>query len=166
MQEMTSIFSTTSAGILVDYQGLTANEMSDLRSKLREVSSKMRVIKNKLSLIAAKETPYAGLSDQFVDTRALVYSADDPMGQAKVIVQFAKDNPNLKIFAGILVDRNKVSILDENSVEALESMPSREELLVQLLFLMQSPATQLVRTLNEVPAKFVRLLSAVAESKQ
>ena len=77
----------------------------------------------------------------------------------------AKRLDNLKILAGILVGDSKTSILNTGEVEALSKLPSREELLMKLLFLMQAPATQFVRTLNAVPAKFVRTLAAVRDSK-
>ena len=76
-----------------------------------------------------------------------------------------KNLENLKILAGILVGDSKTSILNTGEVEALSKLPSREELIVKLLFLMQAPATQFVRTLNAVPAKFVRTLAAVRDSK-
>ena len=72
---------------------------------------------------------------------------------------------NLKILAGILVGDSKTSILNTGEVEALSKLPLREELIVKLLFLMQAPATQFVRTLNAVPAKFVRTLAAIRDSK-
>ena len=87
-------------------------------------------------------------------------------GIVKVLVKIAEKNPNLKIHAGVLVDSSKTSVLDDAQVEALSKLPAKEELLVKLLFLLQAPATQLVRTLNEVPAKFVRTLAAVRDSKE
>ena len=76
-----------------------------------------------------------------------------------------KSVDNLKILAGILVGDSKTSILNTGEVEALSKLPSREELIVKLLFIMQSPATQFVRTLNAVPKKFVHILAAVRDSK-
>ena len=77
----------------------------------------------------------------------------------------AKSLDNLKILAGILVGDSKTSILNSGEVEALSKLPSRDELIMKLLFLMQAPATQFVRTLNAVPAKFVRTLAAIRDSK-
>ena len=105
------------------------------------------------------------LADQFTQTRALVYSEGDAVQQAKVLSEAAQKLENLKILAGILIGENKTSILNRGEVEALSKLPSREELIVKLLFLMQAPATQFVRTLNAVPAKFVRTLAAIRDSK-
>jgi large subunit ribosomal protein L10 len=165
LEELRGIFSTSTSGVLVDYQGMSAAEVVELRQKLYEVSSSMKVLKNTLARLAAEDTAFAELSNQFVQTRALIYSDTDPVGQAKVVAEFAKTHSKLQVLAGLLADENKVSVLSDTEVEALSKLPSKEELLVQLLFLMQAPATQFVRTLNEVPAKFVRVLSAIAESK-
>ncbi|MBC8257677.1 MAG: 50S ribosomal protein L10 [SAR324 cluster bacterium] len=166
VSELRSIFNNTSAGILVDYRGIEANQIVELRKKLNEASSTMKVIKNSLARLAAEDTPFSELAEQFTQTRALVFSAGDAVQQAKVLSEAAKKLENLKILAGILVDENKTSILNTGEVVALSKLPSREELLMKLLFLMQAPATQFVSTLNAVPAKFVRTLAAIRDSKQ
>jgi large subunit ribosomal protein L10 len=165
VNELRSIFNSISAGVLVDYRGIEANQVVELRKKLNDASSTMKVIKNSLARIAAENTPIAELADQFTQTRALVYSDGDAVQQAKVLSEAAKSLDKLKILAGILVGDSKTSILNSGEVEALSKLPSREELLMKLLFLMQAPATQFVRTLNAVPAKFVRTLAAIRDSK-
>jgi large subunit ribosomal protein L10 len=137
----------------------------ELRKQLNDASSTMKVLKNSLARIAAEETPFSVLADHFTQTRALVYSEGDPVVQAKVLSEASKNIDNLKILVGILVGDNKTSILNTSEVESLSKLPSREELIVKLLFLMQAPATQFVRTLNAVPAKFVRTLAAIRDSK-
>lgn len=165
VSELRSIFKNMSAGVLVDYRGIEANQVVELRKKLNDASSTMKVIKNSLARIAAEDTPFAELADQFTQTRALVYCDGDAVQQAKVLSEASKSLENLKILSGILVGDNKTSILNTGEVEALSKLPSREELIVKLLFIMQSPATQFVHTLNAVPAKFVRTLAAVRDSK-
>jgi large subunit ribosomal protein L10 len=165
VNELRSIFNSMSAGVLVDYRGIEANQVVELRKKLNDASSTMKVIKNSLARIAAENTPIAELADQFTQTRALVYSDGDAVQQAKVLSEAAKSLDNLKILAGILVGDSKISILNSGEVEALSKLPSRDELIMKLLFLMQAPATQFVRTLNAVPAKFVRTLAAIRDSK-
>jgi large subunit ribosomal protein L10 len=165
VSELRTIFKSMSAGVLVDYRGIEANQVVELRKKLNDASSTMKVIKNSLARIAAEDTPFAELADQFTQTRALVYCDGDAVQQAKVLSEAAKSLENLKILAGILVGHSKTSILNSGEVEELSKLPSKEELIMKLLFLMQAPATQFVRTLNAVPAKFVRTLAAVRDSK-
>ena len=166
VSELKSIFSNTTSAVLVDYRGIEANDVVELRKKLNAASSTMKIVKNTLAKLAAKDTPFEGLSDQFVQTRALIYSDGDPVEQAKILTKAAESNKKLQIHAGVLIGDSKTSILNDSEVEALSKLPSREELLVKVLFLMQAPATQFVRTLNEVPSKFVRTLAAVRDSKQ
>ena len=165
VSELRSIFKNMSAAVLVDYRGIEANQVVELRKKLNDASSTMKVLKNSLARIAAEDTPCAELADQFTQTRALVYCDGDAVQQAKILSEATKSVDNLKILAGILVGDSKTSILNTGEVEALSKLPSREELIVKLLFIMQSPATQFVRTLSAVPTKFVHILAAVRDSK-
>ena len=165
VKELNSIFNKMTVGVLIDYRGIEANQIVELRKKLNGSSSTMKVIKNSLARIASNDTPFAELADQFTKTRAIVYSDGDPVEQAKVLSEQAANIENLKILAGILVGDGKTSILDSSQVEALSKLPSREELIVKLLFLLQAPATKFVRTLNAVPVKFVRTLAAILDSK-
>jgi large subunit ribosomal protein L10 len=110
---------------------------------------------------AVAGTPFEALSDKLVGPLIYGISAD-PVNAAKVLSAFAKDNDKLVIKAGALPN----SLLDVNGVKALATMPSREELLSKLLGTMQAPIAQFVRTLNEVPTKFVRGLAAVRDQKE
>ncbi len=165
VNELRSIFENMSAGVLVDYRGIEANQVVELRKQLNEATSTMKVIKNSLARIAAKDTPFSELADQFTQTRAIIYCDGDPVVQAKVLSKAAKNIENLKILAGILVGDSKTSILNTGEVEALSKLPSREDLIVKMLFLLEAPATKFVQTLNAVPVKFVRILAAIRDSK-
>ena len=165
VKELNSIFKKMTAGVLIDYRGIEANQIVELRKRLKGSSSTMKVIKNSLARIASNDTPFAELADQFTKTRAVVYSDGDPVEQAEVLLEQADKIENLKILAGILVSDGKTSLLDSSQVEALSKLPSREELIIKLLFLLQSSATQFVQTLNAVPLKFVSTLAAIRDSK-
>lgn len=166
VKEFTEIFSSAVSGVLVDYKGSTVEELTNLRKALNEKNSKFRVLKNSLAKIAIAGTPFENLGEHFTQTRALVYSDEDPVGVAKIITDEAKKNDSIKPIAGVLVTGGKGELLDINGIKDLGNLPSKEELLVKLLFLMNAPATNFVRVLNEVPASFVRVLQAVADSKE
>ena len=166
VKEFNEIFSSAVTGVLVDYKGSTVEELTNLRKTLHGKSSRMRVVKNTLAKIAVAGTPFEGLSEYIKETRALVYSTEDPAAPAKIITEEIKKNENLKLVAGVLVSSGKGEVLDENAIKALGNLPSKEELLVKLLFLMNAPATNFVRVLNEVPSSFVRVLQSIADSKQ
>ena len=163
--DLKDLFNRVASAVLVDSKGLSANTVVELRKELNQSDSKMRIIKNTLAIIASEGTPFEGMKDQFEGTRALVFSFENPMGPAKIISGFAKSNQALQIKMGLLSSEGKVSLLPPEDVQALANLPSKEELMAKLLFLMNAPVTLFVRTLNEVPAKLVRSLSAIADAK-
>ncbi len=166
VEEYKQVFSSAITGVLVDYKGLNVEELTTLRKSLYEKNSRFRVIKNSLAKIAVSGTPFEELGDHFTETRALVYSNEDVAGPAKIISEVAKKNDKVKIVSGVLVSGEKGEVLDEAGIKALGNLPSQEELIGKLLFVMNAPITNFVRVLNEVPSKFVRTLQAVADSKE
>lgn len=146
--------------VVAEYRGLEVGKITALRKQARENGVYLRVLKNTLARRAVEGTPFAGLADKMVGP--LIYGiSTDPVAAAKVLNGFAKDNDKLVIKAGAMANY----VMDVNGVKALATMPSREELLSKLLGTMQAPITQFVRTLNEVPTKFVRGLAAVRDAK-
>ncbi|MCY1366936.1 50S ribosomal protein L10 [compost metagenome] len=120
----------------------------------------LRVLKNSLARRAVAGTAFEPLAEQL--TGPLIYGISaDPVAAAKVLAGFSKSNDKLVIKAGSLPN----SLLTQEGVKALATMPSREELLSKLLGTMQAPIAQFVRTLNEVPTKFARGLAAVRDQK-
>jgi large subunit ribosomal protein L10 len=165
VKDFNEIFSSAITGVLVDFKGSTVEELTILRKTLYEKGSKMRVIKNTLAKLAASGTPFEPLKAHFEQTRALIYSTEDPATPAKIVSGVVEKNQNLKLIAGLLVTAGNGTLLDAEGVKALGNLPSKEELLAKLLFLLSAPATQFARVLNEVPASFVRVLQSIADSK-
>jgi len=147
--------------IVAEYRGLGVVDLTALRANARKSGVYLRVVKNTLVRRAIAGTPFEGLSAQLVGP--LVYGiSKDPVAAAKLLNDFAKGNDKLAIKVGAMPNY----VLDVAGVKALATMPSREELLSKLLGTMQAPITQFVRTLNEVPTKFVRGLAAVRDAKE
>ena len=147
--------------IVAEYRGLEVGSITALRKQARNQGVYLRVLKNTLARRAVAGTPFEKLSDKLVGP--LIYGmSPDPVSAAKVLNAFARDNDKLVLKAGAMAN----SVLDENGVKALASMPSREELLARLLGTMQAPIAQFVRTLNEVPGRFVRTVAAVRDQKE
>ena len=161
IEEVTTQVAKAQSIVVAEYRGLDVASVTVLRKKARESGVYLRVLKNSLARRAVVGTPFEALSSKL--TGPLIYGISaDPVNAAKVLAAFAKDNEKLVIKAGALPN----SVLDVNGVKALATMPSREELLSKLLGTMQAPIAQFVRTLNEVPTKFVRGLAAVRDQKQ
>lgn len=146
--------------VVAEYRGITVEKLTTLRANARKEGVYLRVLKNTLVRRAFADTPFAGLSDQLVGPLAYGMSKD-PVAAAKVMHEFAKTNDKFIVKAGAMPN----FIMSAKDVGNLASMPSRDELLAKLLGTMQAPVTQFVRTLNEVPTKFVRGLAAVRDKQ-
>lgn len=146
--------------VVAEYRGITVEKLTTLRASARKEGVYLRVLKNTLVRRAFADTPFAGLSDQLVGPLAYGISKD-PVAAAKVMHEFAKTNDKFVVKAGAMPN----FIMSAKDVGNLASMPSRDELLSKLLGTMQAPITQFVRTLNEVPTKFVRGLAAVRDKQ-
>ncbi|HYP66986.1 MAG TPA: 50S ribosomal protein L10 [Thiobacillaceae bacterium] len=147
--------------VVAEYRGLGVADMTQLRVKARSSGVYFRILKNTLARRAVQDTPFSGLADQMVGPLAYGISRD-PVAAAKVLHEFAKGNEKFVIKAGAMAN----FVMSAKDVSNLAAMPSREELLAKLLGTMQAPIAQFVRTLNEVPTKFVRGLAAVRDQKQ
>jgi large subunit ribosomal protein L10 len=134
--------------------------MTVLRAQARKSGVYLRVLKNTLVRRAVEGTPFSGLANEMVGPLVFGISSD-PVSAAKVLSDFAKANDKFIIKAGAMPNQ----VMDVKGVQALASLPSREELLAKLLGTMQAPVAKFVRTLNEVPTKFVRGLAAVRDQK-
>ena len=148
-------------GIFVaEYRGLGVGSMTELRARARKSGVYLRVLKNTLARRAVAGTPFEKMAEQMVGP--LVYGiSSDPVATAKVLSEFAKANDKLVIKAGAMPN----AVITAKEVKALASMPSREQLVAQLLGTMQAPVAQFVRTLNEVPSRFVRTLAAIRDQR-
>lgn len=161
VEEIAAEVAKAQAIVVAEYRGLEVGSITALRKQARESGVYLRVLKNTLARRAITGTPFERLADQLVGP--LIYGmSSDPVSCAKVLNSFAKGNDKLVLKAGALPNVS----LDANGVKALAMLPSREELLAKLLGTMQAPIVQFVRTLNEVPGRFVRVLAAVRDQKE
>ena len=146
--------------IVAEYRGLNVERITQLRAKARTSGVWLRVLKNTLARRAVQGTPFEKLSGQMVGP--LMYGiSQDPVAGAKVLSEFAKENELFVIKAGAMPN----AVMSAQDIKALAQLPGREQLLAMLLGTLQAPMTKLVRTLNEVPARFVRTLAAVRDAK-
>jgi large subunit ribosomal protein L10 len=148
------------AVIVAEYRGLNVERVTQLRSKARKSGVYLRVLKNTLARRAIKGTPFEKLSEQMVGP--LMYGiSQDPVAGAKVLSALAKENEQFVIKAGAMPN----AVMSVQEIKALAQLPSREQLLATLLGTLQAPMAKLVRTLNEVPGKFVRTLAAYRDKQ-
>ncbi len=150
------------SAVVADYRGLSVAVMTNLRLKARETGVYLKVVRNTLAKRAVAGTDYECLTDALVGPTVLAFSQEDPGAAARLIKDFAKDHDALEVKAlaigGVAYDAKDIDILAK--------LPTRDEAIAQLMSVMQAPVAKFVRTLNEVPGKFVRTMAAVKDQKQ
>ena len=159
--EISAEVARAQAIVVAEYRGLEVAAMTDLRKKARGSGIYLRVLKNTLVRRAVAATPFAGLSEKMVGPLAYGISSD-PVKVAKVLHEFARGHEKFVIKAGAMPN----FVMSPRDVANLATLPSREELIARLLGTMQAPIAKFVRTLNEVPGRFVRTVAAVRDQKQ
>ena len=150
------------SAVLVDYQGMDVARGTDLRRRSREAGVEFIVAKNTLMKRAADEAGVGGLSEYLVGPTALAFS-EDPVVSAKLMAEFADRVESFALKAGLLEGG---TVLDEAGVVALSRLPSREQLLAQVVGGISSPLTGLVTVLNNTIQGLVVALNQIAEQKQ
>lgn len=152
-------FGRATVAVLAEYRGLTAIQMNRVRKAVRDADGHVRVSKNRLAKRAVDGTKNAAVTPLFSGPTAVLIGFRDPVAMAKVAVKLADEFPKLEI-KGALLDGQ---VLPATEVKALADLPPREALIGQLLGLLNAPATQLLRTLNEPGASLARLVDALAK---
>lgn len=146
--------------IITDYTGMTVPHFAELRGRLAGVSAEIHVVKNSFVKIASKELGMPGLSDFLAGQNAIVTGDTDICATAKILKTFAKEFEKPSVKAGVLDNEP----LGPEQIAALADLPPKESLQAQLLGLLLSPATKLVRTLNEPGASLARVLQAKVDA--
>lgn len=157
-------FSRAKAAFLVDFKGMNVEEVTTLRKSLTPIESEMKVVRNTLAKLALKDHPEAdaALSDEFVGTNAIVFAFGEAPASAKALSEFSKEVEELQIKTGFMAGKK----LDEAGINFLATLPGKDELRAKLLGTLAAPMTKFVRTLNEVPTGFVRVLAAHRDNQQ
>lgn len=147
--------------IVTDYRGMTVSEMTTLRRRLREEGVQYKIIKNRLAKIALRDSGMNTLDEILKGTTAIAFGVKDPVGPAKVLAAYAKENDKLKILGGLMDN----DYLDLAAIGNLATLPSRDVLLSRLLGSLTSPVQKLAYGLNQTVAKIVYAFDAVARKK-
>lgn len=146
---------------LVDYQGLSADQIGQLRARVRDAGGRMLVAKNSLVNVVLKEQGAADLSAKLIGPTALILVGDDIVAPAKAITDFAKDNPNeLPTAKGGLLQG---AVIEADAVARVARLPSREQLLSELLGVLQAPLQQAVGVLEAAPRNLVSVITNYSE---
>ena len=159
IEELTESLQRAQLAVLTDYRGLKVGDLQALRSTLRPMGAEFHVAKNTLTRIAAERVGIEGLAPLLDGPLALVLAYDDPVGASKAITDFARTSRILTVKAAVLNNR----VIQAGDVEALATMPSREQLLAKLLGLMVSPMARTVGVLSGPSRSLAYVLQARAD---
>lgn len=151
-----------SAMWVVDYRGLTVKEMQQLRRDIREAGSAIKVYKNTLVHLALAEAELPTLDDLLEGPSAFVFAGGDVAASAKAVKNFAKANENLEIKGGLM----EGAAVSATEVEAIASLPSREELMAKIAGAISGVARGLATSINGVPRGMAQVVKAVADQKE
>lgn len=158
VEKLARTFQDSQGVILVDFKGVSVPEITELRDKVRETGGHYEVVKNRLAKLAATDTPLAELTDLFVGPTAIAYTESDSVGLAKALREFVRGHDGMEFKAGFLEGRQ----LSVDEVEQLAKLPSRDELLSKVLFLVQAPLTQFATALKSPLRDLAWVLSQLA----
>lgn len=157
-------FQAATGVYVADYQGMTVEQISQLRRAMRAEKIKIRVAKNTLVRRAAKAAGYDALSDVLVGPNAFIFGFDDPVAPARIIREFKKKSKLEKpAVGGFILDGH---VLPGDRFEAVAALPSKQELVAQVVGSVQAPLTNFVYTLQGILREFVGTVTAIADQKK
>lgn len=162
IEEIKEKVNEAQAVVLVDYRGLNVEELTELRSKYREVGVEYKVYKNTMMRFAFKDAGYEDFNEYLTGPNAVAFGFDDPVQAAKITHEFSKEHDKLEIKAGIVDGK----VIDIEEVRSLASLPSKEVLIAQTLGGLNAPITGFVNVLQGNIRNLVYALDAVRQQQE
>jgi large subunit ribosomal protein L10 len=150
------------SAMIISFDKLTVTKDQEFRNQLRGVGAKYQVVKNTIARLAVKGTPYEEASEHFTGVTAIAWTENDPVVLSKTISKFIKDNTDFYTFKAGIVDGR---LLDLKQVEAIASLPSKEELISKLLYVLNAQAQRIVTVINAVPRNLAVVIKQIGDAK-
>ena len=162
LETLTAQFQEATAAMVVGFQKMTVMQDFALRKQLRDAGISYTVVKNTLARRAVAGTQYEGAMESFKGVTAIAMSSGDPVALSKTISKYAKDNPDIFTFKAGIVEGKVVALRD---VEAIASLPSKEELISKVMFIINCQAQRLVTVLSAVPRNLAIVVKQIGDQK-
>ncbi|MDR3020846.1 MAG: 50S ribosomal protein L10 [Treponema sp.] len=159
--ELKETFGNTNDYIFTDYRGLTVEQITNLRKQLRTKDVKYTVVKNNFARLAFEQLSAPDVSSYLVGPTAVAIAPKDTNEVAKIFYDFTREAPALKV-KGALVGG---TVYNSAQTEAFSRLPGKLELISMLMSVMNGPARGVAVALNDVPARLVRTIKAIADKK-
>jgi large subunit ribosomal protein L10 len=148
--------------VVATYTKLTVTQDFELRKALRGAGAKYQVVKNTLAERAAKGTKVEGALKDLAGVTSIAYTTGDPVAMAKALTKYAKDTPDFTFKVGVVEGR----VVSIKEIESLATMPSKDELMSKLLFLINAPAQRLATAINAVPRNLAVVIDQAVQQKK
>lgn len=161
VSEVNDVASQALSVVVAEYRGIEVGDMTQLRVKAREAGVAVRVVRNTLARRAVEGTKFEAMQDSFTGPLIYGFSLEAPGGAARLFKDFAKENDKLVVTALSTGE----GVFGPEKLDAIASLPTRDEALAQLLATFKAPVGKFVQTVNEVPSKFARVLAAIKDAK-
>jgi len=155
-------FKNSKAAIVLSFNKLTVEKDQQFRNEVRETGATYRVVKNTLARLAVEGTEFEGTKEHFKGVTSVAWTSNDPVDLSKVISKYVKEEKEIFEFKTGIVEGKVVTIGD---IDAIASLPSKEELIAKLLYVLNAPAQRVATVLNAVPRNLAVVLQQVAEGK-
>ncbi len=162
LEALTEQFQKATAAMLVGFQHMSVPKDQELRNALREAGVSYEVVKNTLARKAAVGTPFEQAADQFKGVTAVALSTGDPVTLSKAVSKFSKANPDVFTFKVGIVEGKVVALKD---VDAIASLPPKEELISKIMFLINCQAQRIVTVLSAVPRNLAIVVKQIGDQK-
>jgi large subunit ribosomal protein L10 len=160
--EVTDVASQALSIAVAEYRGMEVSELTELRVKAREQGVYVKVIRNTLAKRALAESKFADIDEALTGPLIYGFSMEAPGGVARLFKDIQKENDNFKVTALSIGS----GLITADRIDAVASLPTRDEALAKLLATFKAPVGKFVQTLNEVPTKYVRVLAAIKDQKE
>ncbi|MBF0274113.1 MAG: 50S ribosomal protein L10 [Nitrospinae bacterium] len=154
-------FTSHGSCFVVDYRGLTVEEITTARQELRKNNATLSVIKNTLARKASEGTSFNGLSEHLKGPSSIIFTDDDVVDVAKTVIKLDKDLKDFEIKVAVL----EGNVIDTDGIKSLSKLPPKEVLIAQLLGTMNAPIANFASGLNQIMAKLVYTIKAIEEQK-
>jgi len=151
------------SAMIVSFNKLTVNKDQEFRNQLREAGAKYQVVKNTIARLAVKGTPYEDASEHFKGVTAIAWTENDPVVLSKAVSKFVKSNADFYTFKAGIVEGKVVNL---KQVEAIASLPSKEELISQLLYVINAQAQRIATVINAVPRDLASVIKQIGDKKE
>lgn len=161
VEEVAEVASNAISAVVADYRGLTVNQMTQLRSEARKAGVYLRVVRNTLTRRAFQNTDFECMSEKLVGPLLIALSLQAPSDAARLLKDFTKTFDKLEVKALSVGGK----VYAANQIDAVASLPTRDEAISKLMYVMKAPVEKFVRTLAEPHAKLVRTVAAIKATK-